>query len=91
MFWGVHMLGVFLFLFAQPIMPDNDDGEEDTSPQPSAGHWIPSFQTLALSLFNGWALLVFLRDLQHQQRNAWGKLVRTGGVLEYEPVGLVQI
>ncbi|KAG0341426.1 hypothetical protein BG000_009127 [Podila horticola] len=78
---------VLFFCFALIGFLSMSDSERSDLPRPSAWDWIKITLNGGLTLFNGWALLVFLRDLKHRQRNVWGQLVRTGGVFEYEPIG----
>ncbi|GJJ67833.1 hypothetical protein EMPS_00179 [Entomortierella parvispora] len=78
---AVFLFSTFGVLIALYNKADNDEGKPV-----SALNAIHAVLDLALSLFNGWALLVFLRDLKHRQRDAWGRLVRTGGILEYDSV-----
>ncbi|KAG0273280.1 hypothetical protein BGZ95_010903 [Linnemannia exigua] len=64
-------------------MPESD---RDQIPRPSTGDCVMVGAEFLLTMFHGWALFVYLRDLKDRQRNVWGFLVKTGGVFEYEPV-----
>ncbi|KAF9088066.1 hypothetical protein BGX29_010037 [Mortierella sp. GBA35] len=89
-FWIAQMGAVSLFvimaLIALLSMSDEDRRE---LPRPSAWNYVKMALDIGLTAFHGWALLVFLRDLNHRSRNVWGRLVKSGGVFEYEPVPVV--
>ncbi|GJJ67836.1 hypothetical protein EMPS_00182 [Entomortierella parvispora] len=91
-FWiiqiGWLILATILFIIAVLSMSDKD---REQLPKLSARQWFSAFFDIAFSFLHGWALLVFLRDLKQRPRNAWGRLVRTGGVFEYEPIAQLQI
>ncbi|KAG0046334.1 hypothetical protein BGZ83_008495, partial [Gryganskiella cystojenkinii] len=86
--WFMQMSWVVLFmLLAVMTVLSMSHDDRKGLPRPSAWDWFKMALDVGTTLFHGWALLVFLRDLRHQQRNVWGKLVKTGGVFEYQPVG----
>ncbi|KAF9147581.1 hypothetical protein BG015_010740 [Linnemannia schmuckeri] len=64
------------------------DSERDQIPRPSEGDIAVVAGSVGLTLFHGWSLLVYLRDLKSRQRNVWGFLVKRDdqGVFEYEPI-----
>lgn len=88
-FWFGQMSWVVLFVMSALIavlsMSDRDRRE---LPRPSAWNWIKMTLNVGSTLFHGWALLVFLRDVRLRQRNVWGQLVKNGGIFEYEHVEL---
>ncbi|KAF9169127.1 hypothetical protein BGX21_007282 [Mortierella sp. AD011] len=82
--WFVLIMA--MTLIALLSMSDRDRRE---LPYPSVWKCVKIMLRVGSTLFHGWALLVYLRDLKLRQRNIWGKLVKTGGVFEYEPVEAV--
>ncbi|KAF9139323.1 hypothetical protein BGX30_008092 [Mortierella sp. GBA39] len=64
------------------------DSDRDKMPPPSGRDIVVLVGGVALTLFHGWSLFVYLRDLRSRQRNVWGFLVQRDGkgVFEYEPL-----
>ncbi|KFH74065.1 hypothetical protein MVEG_01278 [Podila verticillata NRRL 6337] len=91
MFWFARVSWFVLFgimaLISVLSMSDRDRREFLRS---SAWNWINMTLGVGSTLFHGWALLIFLRDVRLRQRNVWGQLVKTGGVFEYEHVELLE-
>jgi hypothetical protein len=64
------------------------DRDREGIPGPSVMDIAKLAASFGVTLFQGWSLFVYLRDLKNRPRNAWGFLVsRDQGVFEYEPVG----
>ncbi|KAF9549862.1 hypothetical protein EC957_002433 [Mortierella hygrophila] len=65
------------------------DRDRDQLPRPSVGEIVVLAGWGGLTLFHGWSLFVYLRDLRSRQRNVLGFLVKPDGkgVFEYEPLG----
>ncbi|OAQ34924.1 hypothetical protein K457DRAFT_133349 [Linnemannia elongata AG-77] len=81
--WAVAMVFMVIGFMGLP------DSDRDQIPRPSGGDMAVLAGSVWLTLFHGWSLLVYLRDLRSRQRNVWGFLVKPGvqGVFEYEPLG----
>ncbi|KAF9336299.1 hypothetical protein BGZ91_010064 [Linnemannia elongata] len=81
--WAVAMVFMVIGFMGLP------DSDRDQIPSPSGGDMAVLAGSVGLTLFHGWSLLVYLRDLRSRQRNVWGFLVKPGvqGVFEYEPLG----
>ncbi|KAF9125057.1 hypothetical protein BGW39_007683 [Mortierella sp. 14UC] len=81
MSWAAMAL-VLLFISLMGM----SDSDRDQIPRPQGKDYLWMAAEMVLTLFHGWALFVYLRDLRNRQRNVWGFLVKAGGVFEYEPV-----
>lgn len=63
------------------------DRDREGLPRPSGWDIAVLAGSSGLTLFHGWSLFVFLRDLKSRSRNVWGLLVKHDqGVFDYEPV-----